>query len=440
MANANALRLGRAFVEFAVDSTLLTKGIETARKMLDGLGTFAIKAGGLAGAAGAGLLTPLTAMFTQSAEHARDVGSLANQFGLTTEAISGLGAGFESAGISFENFSGILDSLSGKLLDNDHLLQQFGLNTFALSRGSIIDALSDVADKFRQMTNPMQRAQLASQVFGSEWRKLMPYLEQGAEGIAKLQAMDSVGVIDPERVRRGTAVMQGFSSILAELKYTLLDVGAALLPNVESIKHITGWIKTAGMGVKDWIGANKEAIKVVALVGAGLVVGGTALVTFGSAAIAASALITTMGAIIGGVVTTLTSLPILLGVAGAGFGIYLASQSETGKHAISGLKDTFTTLRDTATDAFDAIGKAISKGDMVTAFRIASTAIQLEFAKMKAKLSEGMFKAATGETAGRTAAGSLTALGLMGNDFDAFLKKHMIGFDKDDVEKERSRK
>ena len=390
-ANSGAIRMGKAFVEFLADSSNLTKGISDIKKRLNELGTFAIKTGATIGGLGSAVLAPLMGLLGKAAERGRDVQSLADQFNTTTQSISGLGAGFESAGISFESFTNILDSLSGKLLDNDALIQSFGLNTYKLARIPIDDALAAIADKFKQMTNPMQRAQLASQVFGSEWRRLMPYLEQGAAGIEKLKEEGKDFALDPETAKRGVEVMKGFNQIMTQFRYTLLDVGSALLPTTESIKGIVSWIRTAGMGVKTWIAENKEAFKAVALVGAGMLVAGTALVAFGTAAIFVGATITGIASIVGGLtaaVTTLVSLWPLLLVGGAVYAASALGSFQALKGTLGDLQSGFMAIGDTAKSTWEGISDALSKGDIALAGKVAFAGLELAWAQAVVSITE----------------------------------------------------
>lgn len=366
-ASSSAIRMGRAFVEFFGDTSALGRSIGQVKKGLEALGKFSVKIGAGIGAAGGSFLAPLTAFFTQAAERGRDMDGLAKQFGMTVESISGLAGGFEQAGISFEQFGGILDNLSDKVLNNDELLRQFGLTTGALSKVPIDQQLEQIADAFAKMTNPMQKAQLASQVFGSEWRRLMPYLEQGAEGIRKLKEEGKDLAMDPETARRGTEVMKGLNQIWAQFKHTLLDVGSALLPNMETVKQTVAWLKNAGSSIRVWIGENKEAIKIVALVAVGLTVAGAALTAFGTIALGIAGTIATVTSIVAGLSMAVEVLaaawPLALGAVAVGMAAYFVSQTELGQKAIGELKTGFGGLVDTAKTTWEGVKAAMAQGD-----------------------------------------------------------------------------
>jgi hypothetical protein len=384
-----------AFVEFFGEKGPLLKDISLIEKRIGELGSFIAKLGtGIAGA-GAGILAPLTGLFTKAAEHGRDVEHLAEQFGMTTESISGLGAGFEAAGISFENFEGILTSLSSKLLDNDQLLQSFGLNTFRLARIPIADALGQVADKFAKMTNPMQRAQLASQVFGSEWRKLMPYLQDGAAGIARLREEGKGLELDPETAKRGAETMKGLNILWTQFKYTLLEVGQALLPNVDSLKEIVTWLREAGMNVKNWIAQNKETIKVVAAVGSGLLVVGTAFIGIGTTLLAVSTATAGFLSVLAGLGVAISTVVALWRLFVGGFlvgGAFHTAALLGNFQALQGslgiLSEMFAQFGETAKSVWQGIGDAISKGDFSLAFNIAVTGMQLIWAQLVSGMTD----------------------------------------------------
>jgi hypothetical protein len=445
MSNSNAIRMGRAFVEFFGDASPLGRSIAQVKEGLSSLGQFAVKAGASLAAVGGSVLAPLTSFFTQAAERGRDMQGLADQFGMTVESISGLAGGFEAAGVPFEQFSGILDNLSHKLLENDELLRQFGLSTGVLSRIPIDQQLEQIAGAFQQMTNPMQRAQLAQELFGSEWRKLMPYLKEGAAGIRKLKEEGKDLAMDPETARRGTEVMKGLNQVWAQFKHTLIDVGSALLPNMESVRATVGWLKSAGKSIREWIVANKETIKVVAVVAAGLVGAGLALTAFGTAALAASAaiggaisiitglvsVITTTFSVVSGLAGFLLTLPGLLAAAAVAIGAYFIIQTGAGRAALDTMKEGFVGLKETAISAWEGIGAALTKGDFALAFQIASVAIQLAWKQMLAAMDDSWATfvdhlaggGTEGGGMGRVLSGAIAGWKLLWIDFVGFVWK-----------------
>ncbi len=392
MSSPGGIRAGKAFVEFGLDMSPLLKGLEQIKAKLNNTGALFTQLGaGLAGA-GTAMLAPLTALLTGAAEHSRDIGSLATQFSTTTQTMSGLAAGFESIGVGFDSFTGLLDSLSNKMLNNDVLLQQLTGNVYRLARIPLPQALGEIADAFAQMTNSQQKAQLAQELFGSSWRRILPYLEQGKAGIDKLTEAGSRFTIDPERVAKGEATMAGFSAILTELKFTLLDVGAAILPTTQAIGGIVDWIKTAGSQVRSWISDNKELIAITALVGGGLLAAGTALTLFGGAAFGAAA-------IVGGIVIAFKALAAVVALVASplglvtaavgGLGYLFVTQTEVGKGMFNDLKAGFVDLAETGKEAWGGMSDAFKKGDLAGAANIAFLGISVYWRKFVLGITQG---------------------------------------------------
>jgi len=425
-ATASGIRMGKAFVELFINDMSIGKTLDNVRKQLDNFGKFTIKMGAAVGGIGGAILTPLMGMFGKAAERGHAIQGMAEQFGTSVGTISNLASAFEGAGVSFDSFADSLDGLSSKILDNDQLLMQMGVHTMALAQQPIDKQFDDVADALARMTNPARRAQFAMQIFGTEvGRKLRDYLKDGAAGLKRFKEENAGMNLDPDTAKRATATMQGLNQIWTVFNGTLLDVGSALLPSVDSIRHVVQWIKQAGIGLKDWISQNKETIKVVAGVAAGLVVAGGALVTFGTIAVGVGATIGLITTVVGGIAAALSSIPAMASVAAVAMGGYFLSQTQSGQTALGSLRQGFLDIKDTIVTAWDGIGQAIGKGDFVLGFKIAVASMELIWAQAVARMKDAW--SGVSFSIGGSMVSVINALRVMWNNFAAWLSKNLLG-------------
>jgi hypothetical protein len=138
-----------------------------------------------------------------------------------------------------------------------------------------------------------------------------------------------------------------------------------------------------------WIEANRKTVRTVALVVAGILAAGAALVALGTMFVVAgsviSGVLTTVGlvtasfAAAGAVLSALLSPIGLVSVAVVGLGAYLIHASGAGSAALAWLGERFTALKSTAVTALGAIGQALAAGDMVTAGKILWLTLKLEW-------------------------------------------------------------
>lgn len=141
----------------------------------------------------------------------------------------------------------------------------------------------------------------------------------------------------------------------------------------DPLRDVVGWITVASSITSKWMQENQGLIRIVALVSAGLIIGGAALFLFGGAALLASAalggvsaMITGLGAVMSFVLSPVTLVTAAV-LGGAGALIYF---SGVGGKAIGWIKGQFAGLGETAGNVFGAIKKAMAAGDYKKAAEI----------------------------------------------------------------------
>lgn len=156
---------------------------------------------------------------------------LSQSLGISTEALSQLGYAADLSGTNAEEFEKALGKLSKNAFaaarDGGTLTKvwdQLGV-TLKNSDGTLRsneELLLDVADKFSKMKDGVAKTGMAMEVFGKSGAKLIPFLNQGREGItALMQEADALGVTLDSKA--GKAAEQ-FNDNLTRLKTAAMGV------------------------------------------------------------------------------------------------------------------------------------------------------------------------------------------------------------------------
>lgn len=223
-----AARIGALHVMLGLDSADFTLGLAKAQA---GLGKFAKVAGvGFTAVAAAAVAagTALTFAIKGAIDNADHMDELAQAAGVSVEALTSLGYAAKFSGIDADTLANGLRKLSQNMLavaqgSTGPVAAAFtalGIsvqNANGTLRGSD-QVLTDVAEKFSQMENGAQKTALAVQLFGKSGAQLIPFLNEGRDGIAALTTeADRLGIT----LSSGTAAAAGqFNDTLDRLRAT----------------------------------------------------------------------------------------------------------------------------------------------------------------------------------------------------------------------------
>jgi TP901 family phage tail tape measure protein len=242
----------------------------------------------------------------------------------------------------------------------------------------LVDVLGEVAEATKDL-GTADRAAKFNEVFGllgitaasaigktvTDTRVLLGELE-GAGGIAKRTA---------EQMESGLG--GAFRVLASSFEAVRIAIGEAL---EKPIQRLTENLSSAASAITDWIGENKRAVQIAALVAVGVVAAGAALLTIGSAAAAASVAVggllgifSAIGTVVGMAGTAVAALlsPIGLVVAGiAGLGIYLAKTSGLLARVSAFFKTAFAQIAVDSQAAFKSIAASLAAGDITGAAKV----------------------------------------------------------------------
>lgn len=153
-------------------------------------GTFTRLQGAFAALAAIGPIAGLAASVSSAIKTAAAMEELSQKTGIATEKLSALDYAMRREGVSTEAFAKGMKELSKNMVEAGDasskagkLFAELGVNT----RGDTREALLKIADTFAALPDGATKAALAVQLFGKAGMDLIPALNNGAAGIAKIE-------------------------------------------------------------------------------------------------------------------------------------------------------------------------------------------------------------------------------------------------------------
>ncbi|WP_147654011.1 phage tail protein [Vulcaniibacterium gelatinicum] len=251
MANNRAQILIRAVDE--------TRGaFDSVKRGLGGLADAARSVNGVLAGLGVALSAAgLGAMVKSALGSADALNKLSQRVGITVESLSTLVPAAELSGVSAQTFETGLKKLATTMFEaatgseeSARRLKALGVE-FKNQDGTLraTDAvLLDLADRFKAMPDGAQKSALAVQLFGKSGAELIPFLNQGREGIAALTGeMEALGV----QIGGDTAAQaEVFNDSLAKLRLAATSLAnrviEAFLPALNEMAG--GMVESAKQG------------------------------------------------------------------------------------------------------------------------------------------------------------------------------------------------
>lgn len=229
-----------------IDLLMKTGSFETdtkrAEKRLNEFNANAKKA--LAGIATVGLTvgTAFAAMMKKTIDSMDQMSKLSQSAGVTVETLSGLAYAADLSGVSTEalatNLGRLTKGMADAAMGTGEALKGFkSLQLDAAGFENINDALLSIADRFAAMENGAAKTAIAMQLFGRSGMQMIPFLNQGREGIsALLQEAENLGLV----IQTETAIAaENFNDNLTRLGAigtgVFNDIATQWLPTIESL-------------------------------------------------------------------------------------------------------------------------------------------------------------------------------------------------------------
>jgi len=169
-------------------------------------GQFAAMGRSMAGAFGVGLGAAGITMMARSALQTADaIGKMADRAGTGVEAFQRLAFAADLAGVSKEQLTTSLGMLNRRMAEG------------VVQGADTEDALLRIADRVQNATTAAERARIANEAFGRSGQQLLPFLQQGRDGIEALtREAERLGlVLDEKTIRQAEALNDELSRMMA---------------------------------------------------------------------------------------------------------------------------------------------------------------------------------------------------------------------------------
>lgn len=312
--------------------------------------------------------------------------------GLSVEALSELEHAAGQSGTDLATLETGIAKMQKQITLGGKAFESLGLSVEDLKKMSPEEQFDAVAKAIGDIEDPTERAGRAMEVFGKSGTQLLPMIED-MEALRE-EARELGFVMSGEAAASAVKLGDMLANLWKTVTFVGHAVGEALAPPLIEIAKV---VQRYATDLLKWIQANKQLVVTIAAVGAAIVGIGLAITGLGLsitvAGVAMTGLATAIGAI--GSVLGVVFSPLGLVVAALAAGVYLwASFTESGKSAVSGLKEVLGDLLTTATMTFGGIFDAIAAGDLALAGQIAMAGLKVAFLQGLAALTSavgGMF-------------------------------------------------
>jgi len=270
-----------------------TNGARKARRQMDKMGDESASAGsslkkaGKVGAAAIGAITTavtgavagISKLAKDTAEYADSIDKAAERTGIGREELQRLKFAAEQSGASLEAVESTASSFARRIARIEEgtgqasdAFKQLGVS-LRDSSGELRDqgaTYNDVLGSLAEMDNATRRASIGSQLFGRQFSKLQPLLNQGADGMNELREQaDELGVVmGGSTVKSFTALKDQFNSFMAQLRRTGQLIATAFLPVIRD--QIIPAMRSANQAVQGWIQSFQNAGQIEGAMGTAL--------------------------------------------------------------------------------------------------------------------------------------------------------------------------
>lgn len=241
-----------------IDLLMKTGSFETdtkrAEKRLKEFEKSAERMGKIVAAAGVAIGSAFIVMTKRTIDSMDEMAKMAQQAGVTVEALSSLGYAADLSGLSTQEMTRALGLLSKGLADaaqgTGEALKGFErMGMTASDMTSADGALIKIAERFAQMEDGAEKTSIAIQLFGGRiGQRLIPFLNMGADGIQRLQEeATKLGVtMDTKTAKAAEEFNDNLTRLSASLTGLMNNVMIPLLPVLNDYVNIItdAWIET----------------------------------------------------------------------------------------------------------------------------------------------------------------------------------------------------
>lgn len=395
MADANSIRMGKAFVEIHGELNPLDKALTKGESKFKAFGEKISRIGeSLAKAGGAVLGVEGIAGLIEKLQGSSEAGAgllrMARQTGATVEALAELGYAAKSVGVPMETVTGSIDKMQKTLFEAAKGSKEsiFALNQLRLSVGQLEKLSPDkqfelIGERLRQIKDPALRDALAMQIFGKSGAEVIPIFAQGAEALAKLrQRAVELGRKTHEQAEANDEFTQALDDMWMSVHRVTGALSGALLPVVngtaDKVQEAAAWISKLIDNNKEWVIWTAKIAGVTLAAGAVLAALPPIFGAVGAAASGAALIAGTSWGVFSAAVAAIVSPVGLATLTVVNFALTIGVASGAIGTAVEWICDKWHEMEADFVAAWDAIKNAVKAGNLQAAFHVIGALIDLE--------------------------------------------------------------
>lgn len=229
MADLNAIRAGKAFVEAYLDDSKLRRGLKGIRAQFAAFGAGISSLGTKFSLLGAAIVTPLLATAKHFMTFGSELNHMSERTGIGTNALSEFGYAAELSGSSIEAVEvGVKKMQKAITAATEGPLKR-------LQGMSPERQFMEVADELNAIADPTMRAAKALEVFGKSGTALLPMMKDiralRAEAVAVGRSMG------PETAEAAEKLDKAWERLKLQAKSVALAVGGSLAPGLTTLAN-----------------------------------------------------------------------------------------------------------------------------------------------------------------------------------------------------------
>lgn len=242
--------IGALRVVLGADTVALEKGLKDAQSKVAAFGAALQRAAVPVGLAIGAALGGIGVAIAKSISDIDKFGESAEKLGIPVDELSRLRHAAEMSGTTFEKLSASLGTLSrnmsavagGATNTASRAFEAMGIKVQNADKTlkSHSQVLDEVAAKFERYREGPEKAALAMAIFGSAGAELIPMLNRGAQGLAKVkQEADELGIVISDKTAKAASDFSDNLDRMGKIKDGIItQLTAKLLPAFQNLSSV----------------------------------------------------------------------------------------------------------------------------------------------------------------------------------------------------------
>lgn len=163
----------------------------------------------------------------------KEVQTYTSAAGVSAEEGSRLNAVLKGIGLEAEDGADVLKTLAEVAGTDAEKFKTYGVE-IAKARDGTVDmtaTLGNVAERFRQMRDPAERAAMGSELFGDSWVKVAPILSRGRDGLEELLgSVNKSAIVTDDAIKANAEMGRKMAELRQNVDSLQIAVGKEALP------------------------------------------------------------------------------------------------------------------------------------------------------------------------------------------------------------------